>query len=277
MPVVSAEDALDVFISNGVGVVARPVLQPMRFHQALSFEQPASASRSRRQFGLAVASLALGLSGCKVGPDFVRPTPPSLGPVFQNSSSQDGVASWDDQTSRWWTYFDDPILQMLIRDANQQNLTIREAYFRIAESRALLGVAKSQYFPQFNATTDNSYRRNSQNNNEIISQNNQSAFWNLSNGIESSWEIDLWGRLARGVEAANAELLAQHESLNDIRVTLLADVATTYIQIRVLQQRLTIADQICSFRNRLFILFSRGRKRELWGNSINQKRNPMWP
>jgi NodT family efflux transporter outer membrane factor (OMF) lipoprotein len=132
---------------------------------------------------------------------------------------------------------------MLIRDANQQNLTIREAYFRIAESRALLGVAKSQYFPQFNATTDNSYRRNSQNNNEIISQNNQSAFWNLSNGIESSWEIDLWGRIARGVEAANAELLAQHESLNDIRVTLLADVATTYIQIRVLQQRLTIADQ----------------------------------
>ena len=66
---------------------------------------------------------------------------------------------------------------------------------------------------------------------------------NFSNGIDSSWEIDLWGRLARGVEAANAELLAQHESLNDIRVTLLADVATTYIQIRVLQQRYSIAMQ----------------------------------
>jgi NodT family efflux transporter outer membrane factor (OMF) lipoprotein len=61
--------------------------------------------------------------------------------------------------------------------------------------------------------------------------------------MDSSWEIDLWGRLARGVEAAESELLAQHESLNDIRVTLLADVATTYIQIRVLQQRLIIAQQ----------------------------------
>jgi NodT family efflux transporter outer membrane factor (OMF) lipoprotein len=243
IPVVSAEEVLEDLISKGVGVHLRPVFQPMRFHRALSLEKPYPASWSRRDFGVAIGSLAFGLSGCRVGPDFVSPPPPALGPVFEQSSSEDGVASLDDQTSRWWTYFDDPILQTLIRDASQQNLTIREAYFRIAESRALLGVAKSQYFPQFNATTDNSYRRNSQNNNEFISQNNQSAFWNFSNGIESSWEIDLWGRLARGVEAANAELLAQHESLNDIRVTLLADVATTYIQIRVLQQRWMIADQ----------------------------------
>lgn len=243
IPVVSAEEALEVFISYGVGVGARPVLQPMRFQQAISFEKSHSVSWSRREFGLVAASLAFGISGCKVGPDFVAPNAPSLGSSFQQSASQECVIPLDDQTSRWWTYFDDPILQMLIRDASQQNLTVREAYFRIAESRALLGVAKSQYFPQFYATTDNSYRRNSENNNAVISQNNQSAFWNLSNGIESSWEIDLWGRLARGVEAANAELLAQHESLNDIRVTLLADVATTYIQIRVLQQRWTIADQ----------------------------------
>jgi NodT family efflux transporter outer membrane factor (OMF) lipoprotein len=243
MRVVSDEEALDVSIFNGVGIVIRQFFQPMISHEASQIEALPSASRSRREFGMAIVSLAFGLSGCKVGPDFASPTPPSLGPVFEQSSLQDCVAELDEQTSRWWTYFDDPILQMLIRDASQQNLTVREAYYRIAESRALLGRAKSQYFPQVNATTDNSYRQNSQNNNDVISQNNQGAFWNFSNGIESSWEIDLWGRLARGVEAANAELLAQHESLNDIRVTLLADVATTYIQIRVLQQRLMIADE----------------------------------
>jgi len=213
-------------------------MRPRREHE--------NANCSRRQFGLAIASLAIGLPGCKVGPDFARPCPPQLdGSFHQSSIENNGVENlpFDPQSSRWWTYFDDPILQMLISDSSQQNLTIREAYFRIAESRALLGVSKSQYFPQVNAPTDSSFRRNSQNNNQVLSQNNQSAFWNFSNGFESNWEIDLWGRIARGVEAANAELLAQYESLNDIRVTLLADVATTYIQIRVLQQRLTIAKQ----------------------------------
>ncbi|MCU0710978.1 MAG: efflux transporter outer membrane subunit [Pirellula sp.] len=215
----------------------------MKTHDASTIELRHFVSRSRREFGIAIVSLAFGAYGCRVGPDFVNPTPPSLGPSFQQSANQEVVQPLDEQTSRWWTYFDDPILQMLIADASQQNLTVREAYYRIAESRALLGRAKSQFFPQVNATSDNSYRRLSQNNNDVISSNNQNAFWNLSNGFESTWEIDLWGRLARGVEAANAELLAQHESLNDIRVTLLADVATTYIQIRVLQQRWTIADQ----------------------------------
>jgi NodT family efflux transporter outer membrane factor (OMF) lipoprotein len=209
-------------------------------------EQQDAKQWSRRAFSLAVASVVAGISGCRVGPDFASPAPPVLNGSFQQATQPDGttdISPLDPQTSRWWTFFDDPILQMLIRDASQQNLTIREAYYRIAESQALLGVAKSQYFPQVNATTDTSFRRNSQNNNQVLSSNNQSAFWNISNGMESSWEIDLWGRLARGVEAANSELLAQHESLNDIRVTLLADVATTYIQIRVLQQRLMIAEQ----------------------------------
>jgi len=218
----------------------------MNFPTVQSREQNETATLSRRSFGLAIVSIAVGLPGCRVGPDFLSPSPPALNGGFHQAKAQDGiveVSPLDPQTSRWWTYFDDPILQMLIRDASQQNLTIREAYFRIAESQALLGISQSQYFPQFNATTDTSFRRNSQNNNQFLSSNNQNAFWNISNGMESSWEIDLWGRIARGVEAANADLLAQHESLNDIRVTLLADVATTYIQIRVLQQRLMIAQE----------------------------------
>ena len=218
----------------------------MKPSNAYSPEKNDSAIWSRRGFSLAIASVVVGIPACRVGPNFVAPSAPPIGDSFHQSSTTFEAAAtppMDTQSWRWWTYFDDPILQMLIRDASQQNLTIREAYFRIAESQALLGVARSQYFPQFNATTDTSFRRNSQNNNQVLSANNQSAFWNISNGIESSWEIDLWGRLARGVEAANSELLAQHESLNDIRVTLLADVATTYIQIRVLQQRLMIAEQ----------------------------------
>ena len=205
-----------------------------------------SPKLSRRDLSLAVVSLSLGLAGCKVGPNFTRPSPPPLSQQFHQASLQNPAEEsipLDPQTTRWWTYFDDPILQQLVADAVQQNLTIREAYFRIIESRAQLGLSRSQFFPQFNGITDTTYRRNSQNVNQVTSQNNQSAFMNYSNGMDSSWEIDLWGRLARGVEAAESDLLAQHESLNDIRVTLLADVATTYIQIRVLQQRLLIAQQ----------------------------------
>jgi len=60
----------------------------------------------------------------------------------------------DPQTARWWTYFDAPILHELIGFANQQNLSVREAYLQIAESRAQLGLSRSQFFPQFNSTTD---------------------------------------------------------------------------------------------------------------------------
>jgi NodT family efflux transporter outer membrane factor (OMF) lipoprotein len=233
----------------------------MKPSNAYSLEKNDSATWSRRGFSLAIATVAIGLPACRVGPNFVAPTAPPLGDSFHQLSINEEAAAtspMDSQSWRWWTYFDDPILQMLIRDASQQNLTIREAYFRIAESQALLGVARSQFFPQFNATTDTSFRRNSQNNNQVLSTNNQSAFWTISNGIESSWEIDLWGRIARGVEAANSELLAQHESLNDIRVTLLADVATTYIQIRVLQQRLMIAEQNLELQKQtLYIVQSR--------------------
>lgn len=174
------------------------------------------------------------------------PAAPAIAPIYHQKEGEidsEEATRLDPQTARWWTYFDDPMLQQLISDAIAQNLSIREAYFRIAESRAQLGVAKSQFFPQFNANTDSSYRRTSLNANQTSVLNNQGPFMNYSNGIDSSWEIDLWGRIARGVESANAELLSQYESMNDIRVTLLADVATTYVQIRVLQQRLLIAKQ----------------------------------
>jgi outer membrane protein, multidrug efflux system len=201
---------------------------------------------SRRYFALSIASASIGIAGCRVGPDFLRPKPPLLDSSFHQASVDPRMAevcSIDSQTARWWTYFDDPILHELIGFANQQNLSVREAYLRIAESRAQLGLSRSQFFPQFNSTTDSLYRRNSENINQIASQNSQGSFMNFTNGIDSSWEIDLWGQLARGVESANATLLGQYESLNDIRVTLLADVATTYIQIRVLQQRLLIAQK----------------------------------
>jgi len=260
---VHAEEGVDTFPLVPSCPTVTSVNSHMRFPTPTSpsLNRLETATCSRRGFGVAIASLAIGLPGCKVGPDFARPCPPELnGSFHQAILGNDAVENspLDPQTSRWWTYFEDPILQLLIDEASQQNLTIREAYFRIVESRALLGVARSQFFPQFNATTDSSFRRNSQNINQVLSQNNQSAFWNMTNGFESSWEIDLWGRIARGVEAANAELLAQHESLNDIRITLLADVATTYVQIRVLQQRLSIAKQNLELQNQtLYIVQSR--------------------
>jgi outer membrane protein TolC len=91
---------------------------------------------TRRSFGVAIASMAIGFPGCKVGPDFSKPNPPQLNANFYQSSLENkGVEDLpvDSQLSRWWTYFDDPMLQMLISDASQQNLTIKEAYFRIAE------------------------------------------------------------------------------------------------------------------------------------------------
>lgn len=197
--------------------------------------------------------LGLGSSpGCKVGPDFLAPKPPDLSATF--GQSPDNAVDASGATCRceadtWWASFNDNTLQELLSEANSQNLDIREAYFRIVESRARVGTVRADWFPQVGSSSDYTYRGISENAAQFVPQNQDGGGFSYhTTGLNSSWEIDLFGRIARNVEAANAELLSQQESLHDIRLILLADVATAYTQIRVLQQRLIIAKENLSLQ-----------------------------
>ena len=190
--------------------------------------------------GLAAASLLAGLTGCAVGPDFAPPVAPVADHwlEWRNKSLQSGPEEYRD----WWGVFHDPILDRLIDIAYSQNLTLLSAGTKVLQARAELGVAIGEFFPQkqqaVGAVTYN-----------LLSQANPAAnpttgivnFWADAIGVKAAWELDFWGKFRRGVESADSAYLASIASYDDVLVTLLGDVATTYTGIRTLEKQIAIA------------------------------------
>ncbi|MEM9352034.1 MAG: efflux transporter outer membrane subunit [Planctomycetota bacterium] len=180
--------------------------------------------------------------GCKVGPDFRRPKPPPIAPDFTEATADEAAAY--DELTYWWAALEDPVLNGLIAEACQQNLDLREAAHRIAASRARLGVVRADRLPQADATADYNWRDFAENATQFISStagNRGFSFHSL--GFDTSWEIDLFGRIGRSIESAAADLDADVESYRDVKVTLLSEVATTYVRLRLAQERRAIAER----------------------------------
>jgi NodT family efflux transporter outer membrane factor (OMF) lipoprotein len=187
----------------------------------------------------------LAAQGCSViGPDYRPPEAPTAQHWVEADDARANASST--AITRWWQSFDDPILDRLIADALAQNLTLQAAALRVLEARALRAVAFGNLFPQqqsirasFEKGEISKNRATTSGDNASNARNFGSEAWNLNFGV--SWEIDLWGRLRRGVEAADAKVFAQLADYDDVLVTLLGDVASTYVHIRVLEERLAFA------------------------------------
>lgn len=200
---------------------------------------PVTLRRTTRGILPAVA-LLLPLAGCMVGPDFEAPTPP-LADRFAGSA--DPSVRTDRQVDeRWWGQFGDPALDGLVELAYRQNLTLLAAGTRVLEARAALGVAIGGLYPQDQTIgaglTFQQVPRNDVTANPLGTLRN---FWRSSMAANVAWELDFWGRFRRGVLAADAAYLASIATYDDVLVTLIGDVATTYIGIRTLQQQIAIA------------------------------------
>jgi NodT family efflux transporter outer membrane factor (OMF) lipoprotein len=160
------------------------------------------------------------------------------------------VKSEEEHLCRWWSVFNDPILNRLIENAYQQNLTLREAGARILEARAQLGIAQGNLFPQEQyAFGEYSRVKLSQN---VANPPISAWFSNWTFGFTGSWELDFWGRYRRAIEAADAELDASVENYDDVLVILLSDVASNYVQYRTFQQRITYARANVDIQRRTF-------------------------
>ncbi len=175
-------------------------------------------------------------NGFKVGPNYQRPP----APVAENWINANDVRlrKESDDLSHWWTVFNDPILNGLVADSYRQNITLRQAAFRVLQARAVLGVTVGGLFPQtFQAIGDHT-------NNAISTKTanrsfvQQRFFGQYDSGFNMSWELDFWGRLRRAIIAANDNLDASVENYDDVLVTMLGDVATNYAQIRILQAQI---------------------------------------
>jgi multidrug efflux system outer membrane protein len=178
------------------------------------------------------------LSGCAtVGPDY---SPPELEtPDAWHQELTNGLSGGEADIQTWWTVFDDPVLDSLIDRAAAGNLTLKVAAARIQEARALRGVAAGELVPDLDATAAAFRTRVSE---EIVpvTSNRRDNFFQT--GLDASWEIDVWGRIRRSVESADADLDASVENYRDALVLLFADVASTYVEVRTLQERLALAE-----------------------------------
>ena len=187
----------------------------------------------------------LPLSGCMVGPDFLRPkaqVPAEwVGPVPASAPATATLA--EKELADWWTTFQDPILTRLVNAAVESNLDLRLAQARIRQARAVRGIAASGLGPQLDATGSAERGRSPGTTSsrgtaiEGVTSNQFRA------GFDASWEIDIFGGVRREVEAAEADILSAVENLRDVLVTMTAEVATTYLDIRSFQQRIAIARQ----------------------------------
>lgn len=179
---------------------------------------------------------ALVLAGCaSVGPDYKKPqTPPAS--VQNLDAARESGAQFQ---AAWWKQFNDPVLDALIQRAAKSSLDLRIARARLAESRALLGTAKSDQIPTIDTTV--SYGRALEQQPGFTTQRIPVDTYQA--GFDASWEIDLFGGIRRSVEAARADLGASEASMHDAQVSLFAEVARNYFALRGTQQRLAIAQR----------------------------------
>lgn len=186
--------------------------------------------------------LLLTLAACKVGPDFESPEAAApLAPRWLQAGEA-GVVSDRQTYERWWATFNDPVLDRLVETAYRQNLTLLGAGTRVLEARARLGVAIGGFYPQTQGGTGSiSYVRPPEADPSTNPIGSIGEFWRSSLGLSLAWELDFWGRFRRGVSAADAAYLASVASYDDVLVTLVGDVATTYLGIRTLETQLAIA------------------------------------
>ncbi|HEV2676979.1 MAG TPA: efflux transporter outer membrane subunit [Aliidongia sp.] len=197
---------------------------------------------SRGRAALSACLLALAAAGCTVGPDYVPPGTDA--PAAWTEASAPGLIGTGpeaaQQLQQWWTSFNDPTLDRLVATAITGNLDLKIAQQRLLEARAQRTSAAAGYYPTLSATGSAERQRYS-------TALKFPPFGGLANtfeaGFDASWEIDIFGKTRRAVEAADASVDASVESRRDVLVSLLAELGQDYATLRSAQARLAIAQR----------------------------------
>jgi outer membrane protein TolC len=192
--------------------------------------------RKLHKIGLSALTVVL-LNGCvKLGPEFTGVDSPYLPKEWNKDDKANS-----ETIAQWWRTFNDPTLNRLVQKAYAQNLDIQSAGLRILQARAALGISESLTLPQIQTLSGNAATtRNSGNNFELANLN-----------FDLGWEIDVWGKYARGIESSQANLYASLASYNDIMVSVIAEVARNYINYRTAEERLAYAVRNVTIQERV--------------------------
>ena len=178
------------------------------------------------------AILFVVLSGCTtVGPDYVKPDM-AMPANWANAPAKPAMAQ---DLSRWWQQFHDPLLSELITQSLQASPDLRSAQAKLREARARRGLAGANQFPTVTASVSENHSKGSAASGSGLTRELYSA------GFDAGWEPDIFGGNRRAVEAAQADLEVSVASLHNTQVSLVAEVALNYVELRAFQARLAIA------------------------------------
>lgn len=194
-------------------------------------------SLNKHIFFLTVLVTPFFYAGCTVGPDYQKP---ALDMPQGWSEQEKMTAASNASLKAWWTLFEDPRLNELVERVSSDSPDIREAYYRIEESRALRDYATGEYYP--GAGFSAAYRRSRESANTAFSfPALQEELGRHSTGFDVAWEVDLFGGIKRSVQSAQASLDASMESFRNVQTSLYAEVVSNYIELRTAQMRIQYA------------------------------------
>ena len=181
-----------------------------------------------------LAAVVLLLSGCAVGPNYKRP-PTSAPATFANA---DAVTTTNAEIrTDWWRTFNDPLLERFIAQASTNNYDLRRAQARLLEARALWTEARFDFAPTVRGTARYEKYQLSQDAAGTRARRNEL----YRAGFDATWELDIWGNVRRNVEAARATVESVEATRDDVLVTIQAEVAANYIDVRGTQSQLEVA------------------------------------
>ncbi|MFM0493195.1 efflux transporter outer membrane subunit [Paraburkholderia caledonica] len=200
--------------------------------------KPATSSRLRLVSASIVVSMGAALSGCiSVGPDFREPDVTlenqwleSLPPAAQSTPAGEAA---------WWKAFNDPVLSALEQRAYERNLTLQVAGLHIFKARAQLAISGENLLPQSGSASVGASHINSSGVGPIP----PAHLWAEHLHVNAGWEVDFWGKYRRQIESDRAQLRVSEAAYDNALVSMFADVANAYIDLRALEQRIDVARQ----------------------------------
>lgn len=193
---------------------------------------------------LQIAFVGVGLAGCSVGPDYQKPTVETP-PAYSETGQQ--VGEWKEAVpqdalakGKWWELYGDSQLNELEERASANNQSLKAAVARVDQARAIAGVTRSQFFPTLDLNGGGSEFRQSANRPIANGPRNDFTSSDTQLHLDLGYELDIWGRVRRSVEAAKADIQVSVADFETVRLTLHADVAQNYFSLRATDAELVI-------------------------------------